>query len=158
MINCSIVLFTNCSIAVSRLALNGGSRIFSLPVLPFFPLLASIVSSHLLRDSLCTALQTWEERCRGTLLLPPLLLPFPDQLPLTALYRHAVEQVCDRRRNKWHRTGWLLARAGYVSPVAKSCVGICAFVLRCFFLFSHCTPKWSIVWGLHFFFLLPLLM
>ncbi len=38
-------------------------------------------------------------------------------------------------------------------PVAKSCVyGICAFVLRCFFLFSHCTPKWSIVWGLIFFF------
>ncbi len=98
----------------------------------------------------------WEEHCRGTLLLPPLLqtlLPFPDQLPLTALYRHAVEQVCDRRRNKWHRTGWLLARAGYVSPCCKvMCYGICAFVLRCFFLFSHCTPKWSIVWGLIFFF------
>ncbi len=31
---------------------------FSLPVLPFFSLLASFVSSHLLRDSLCTALQT----------------------------------------------------------------------------------------------------
>ncbi len=30
----------------------------SLPVLPFFSLLASFVSSHLLRDSLCTALQT----------------------------------------------------------------------------------------------------
>ncbi len=88
-------------------------------------------------------------------MLPPLLqtlLPFPDQLPLTALYRHAVEQVCDRRRNKWHRTGWLLARAGYVSPCCKvMCYGICAFVLRCFFLFSHCTPKWSIVWGLIFF-------
>ncbi len=46
------------SISLSRLALNGGSRIFSLPVLPFFSLLASFVSSHLLRDSLCTALQT----------------------------------------------------------------------------------------------------
>ncbi len=34
-------------------------------------------------------------------------------------------------------------------PVAKLCVyGICAFVLRCFFLFSHCTPQWRIVWGL----------
>ncbi len=74
--------------------------------------------------------------------------PPPIKLPLTALYRHAVEQVCDRRRNKWHRTGWLLSRAGYVSPCCKSCVYvICAFVLRCFFLFSHCTPKWSIVWG-----------
>ncbi len=30
----------------------------SLPVLPFFSLLASFVSSHLLRDSLCMALQT----------------------------------------------------------------------------------------------------
>ncbi len=38
-------------------------------------------------------------------------------------------------------------------PLLQSCVyGICAFVLRCFFfLFSHCTPQWSIVWGLHFF-------
>ncbi len=54
-----------------------------------------------------------------------------------------VEQVCDRRRNKWHWTGRLLARAGYVSPCCKSCVyGICAFVLRWFFfLFSHCTPN-----------------
>ncbi len=38
-------------------------------------------------------------------------------------------------------------------PMLQSCVyGICAFVLRCFFLFSHCTPQWSIVWGLNFFF------
>ncbi len=41
----------------SRLALNGGGRIFPLPVLPFFPA-CFFVSSHLLRDSLCTALQT----------------------------------------------------------------------------------------------------
>ncbi len=46
--------------SASRLALNGGSRFFSLPVLPFFSsLLASSVSSHIYcRDSLCTALQT----------------------------------------------------------------------------------------------------
>ncbi len=45
-------------------------------------------------------------------------------------------------------------------PVAKLCVyGICAFVLRCFFLFSHCTPQWSIVWGLnYYYFFLPFLM
>ncbi len=48
--------------------------------------------------------------------------------------------------------GWL-PELDMFPTIAKSCVyGICAFVLRCFFLFSHCTPKWSIVWGLHFFF------
>ncbi len=59
-----------------------------------------------------------------------------------------VEQVCDWRRNKWHRTGRLLARAGYVSPVASHVFMV--YVLLCwgvFFLFSHCTPQWSIVWG-----------
>ncbi len=45
-------------------------------------------------------------------------------------------------------------------PVAKLCVyGICAFVLRCFFLFSHCTLQMEHSLGVHFFFLLlPLLM
>ncbi len=43
----------------SSLALNGGGRIFSLPVLALiFPACSPVSSSHLLRDSLCTALQT----------------------------------------------------------------------------------------------------
>ncbi len=43
----------------SSLALNGGGRIFSPRPLPYFPcLLSRLVSSHLLRDSLCIALQT----------------------------------------------------------------------------------------------------
>ncbi len=34
-------------------------------------------------------------------------------------------------------------------PVAKLCVyGICALCGGVFSLFSHCTPQWSIVWGL----------
>ncbi len=39
-------------------------------------------------------------------------------------------------------------------PVAMSCVyGICAFVLRCFFFpVLRLYSKWSIVWGLKFFF------
>ncbi len=38
-------------------------------------------------------------------------------------------------------------------PVAKLCVyGICAFVLRCFFLFSHCTPQMEHSLGVIFFF------
>ncbi len=60
-----------------------------------------------------------------------------------------VKRVCDQRRNKWRRTGWLLARAGFVSPCCK--VVFMVYVLLCwgvFFLFSHCTPQWSIVWGL----------
>ncbi len=42
-------------------------------------------------------------------------------------------------------------------PLLQSCVyGICAFVLRCFFfLFSHCTPQWSIVCFFFFFFFFP---
>ncbi len=60
--------------------------------------------------------------------------PPPIKLPLTALYRHAVEQVCDRRRNKWHRTGWLLARAGYVSPCCKvMCLWYMCFCAEVFF-------------------------
>ncbi len=48
----------------------------------------------------------------------------------------------DRRRNKWHWTGWLLARAGYVPPVASHVFMV--YVLLCwgvFFLFSDCTPN-----------------
>ncbi len=60
--------------------------------------------------------------------------PPPIKLPLTALYRHAVEQVCDRPRNKWHRTGWLLARAGYVSPCCKvMCLWYMCFCAEVFF-------------------------
>ncbi len=66
--------------------------------------------------------------------------PPPIKLPLTALYRHAVEQVCDRRRNKWHRTGWLLARAGYVSPCCKvMCLWYTCFCAEVFFFFSVLT-------------------
>ncbi len=44
---------------LSSLALNGGGRIFFPRPLPYFPcLLSCLVSSHLLRDSLCIALQT----------------------------------------------------------------------------------------------------
>ncbi len=106
----------------------------------------------------------WEERCRGTLLLPPLLqtlLPFPDQLPLTALYRHAVEQVCDWRRNKWHRTGWLLARAGYVSPCCKVMwLWYMCFCAEVFFsvLTLYSQMEHSLGVNYFFFFLLPLLM
>ncbi len=44
-------------------------------------------------------------------------------------------------------------------PVAKLCVyGICAFVLRCFFLFSHCTPQMEHSLGFFFFPLFPHVM
>ncbi len=62
--------------------------------------------------------------------------PPPTKLPLNALYRHAVEQVCDRRR-KWHRTGWLLASAGYVSPCCKLCLWYMCFCSEVFFFCSH---------------------
>ncbi len=90
-------------------------------------------------------------QCRLSCSLPPLqtlLLPSPDQLPPNALYRHLSSRSA---------TGAVINGTGPdgclpeldMSPCCKSCVyGICAFVLRCFFfLFSHCTPQWSIVWG-----------
>ncbi len=40
-----------------------------------------------------------------------------------------VKRVCDQRRNKWRWTGWLLARAGYVSPCCK--VVFMVYVLLC---------------------------
>ncbi len=97
----------------------------------------------------------WKSAAVKTLLLPsPItdITPLPDQQPPNALYRHLSRRSATGAVINGCWTGWLLARAGYVSPCCKSCVyGICAFVLRCFFLFSHCTPQWSIVWGLNFF-------
>ncbi len=90
-----------------------------------------------------------------TLLLPS---PITDITPLP--HSTASEMLCTATRASrsetgaaWHWTGWLLARAGYVPPVAMSCVyGICAFVLRCFFSVLRLYSKWSIVWGLNIFF------
>ncbi len=103
----------------------------------------------------------WEERCRGTLLLPPplqTLLPFPDQLPLTALYRHAVEQVCDRRCNKWHRTGWLLARAGCFPLLQSHVLWYMCFCAEVFLSVLTLYSQMEHSLGVNFFFLLPLLM
>ncbi len=92
----------------------------------------------------------------GLLLLPPrlqTLLPSPDQLPPAALYRQAWSSgsATGPETNGTGPDG-CLPELDMFPPVAKSCgYGICAFVLRCFFLFSHCTPQWSIVWGLIFF-------
>ncbi len=55
------------------------------------------------------------------------LAPFPitDIIPLPRPSASGfvppglVKRVCDQRRNKWRRTGWLLARAGYVSSCCK---------------------------------------
>ncbi len=79
--------------------------------------------------------------------------PPPIKLPLTTLYRQAVKRVCDRRRNKWHRTGWLLARAGYVSPCCKvMCLWYMCFCAEVFFsvLTLYSTMEHSL--GVKFFF------
>ncbi len=88
----------------------------------------------------------------GLLLLPPrlqTLLPSPDQVP-PALFRQAWSSgsATGAETNGTGPDG-CLPELDMFPPVAKSCgYGICAFVLRCFFfLFSHCTPQWSIVWG-----------
>ncbi len=84
--------------------------------------------------------------------------PPPINCPRQLCSARLVKRVCDQRRNKWRRTGWLLARAGYVSPCCKvMCLWYMCFCAEVFFLFSHCTPQWSIVWGLKKI-LLPFLM
>ncbi len=77
--------------------------------------------------------------------------PPPTKLPLNALYRHAVEQVCDRR-HKWHRTGWLLASAGYVSPCCKLCLWYMRFCAEVFFFCSHTVLPMEHSLGVNFFF------
>ncbi len=76
--------------------------------------------------------------------------PPPTKLPLNALYRHAVEQVCDRRR-RWHRTGWLLASAGYVSPCCKLCLWYMYFCAEVFFFCSHTVLPMEHSLGVNFF-------
>ncbi len=78
--------------------------------------------------------------------------PPPTKLPLNALYRHAVEQVCDRRP-KWHRTGWLLASAGYVSPYCKLCLWYMCFCAEVFFFCSHTVLPMEHSLGVNLFFL-----
>ncbi len=104
----------------SSLALTGGSRIFfrSPPSLPYFSCLPLFVSSHL--------------NCLGPLCTATL----SSRSATSAVINAAGPDGC-------------LPELDMFPPVAMLCVyGICAFVLRCFFLFSHCTPQWSIVWGL----------
>ncbi len=67
--------------------------------------------------------------------LPPLqtLLPSPDQLPPTALYRHLSSRSATGTVINGCWTDGCLPELD-MSPCCKSCVyGICAFVRRCFF-------------------------
>ncbi len=87
-----------------------------------------------------------------TLLLPS---PITDITPLP--HSTASEMLCTATRASrsetgatWHWTGWLLARAGYVSPCCNvMCLWYMCFCAEVFF-FSvlRLYSKWSIVWGL----------
>ncbi len=131
--------------AFFSLALNGGGRIFSLPVLTLiFPALLPC----LVRDSLCTALQTerlwiWllessqGEQCSETLLLPP--PPYTDIAPppttrLHSLWTASLSSGSDQRRISGCGNGWLLA--GPDSLPLWLC-RVCAFVLLRSFSSSH---------------------
>ncbi len=100
--------------------------------------------------------QPWEERCSGTLLLPPrlqTLFPSPDQVP-PALFRHAWSSgsATSAVINGAGPDG-CLPELDMFPPVAKLCLWYMCFCAEVFFfLFSHCTPQWSIVWGLNIFF------
>ncbi len=91
-----------------------------------------------------------------TLLLPS---PITDITPLP--HSTASVMLCTATRASrsetgaaWHWTGWLLARAGYVSPCCNvMCLWYMCFCAEVFF-FSvlRLYSKWSIVWGLKIFF------
>ncbi len=145
--------------AFFSLALNGGGRIFSLPVLTLiFPALLPC----LMRDSLCTALQTeriwiWllesspGEQCSETLLLPP--PPYTDIAPppttrlRDSLWTASLSSGSDQCRISGCGNGWLLAGPDslprYVVYVLLCCWGL-------FPLLTLYSPR-SIVWGLFFF-------
>ncbi len=53
---------------------------------------------------------------------------------------------------KWHRTGWLLARAGYVSPCCKLCLLYMCFCAEVFFFCSHTVLRMEHSLGVNFFF------
>ncbi len=60
--------------------------------------------------------------------------PPPINCPRPLCSARLVKRVCDQRRNKWRRTGWLLARAGYVSPCCKvMCLWYMCFCAEVFF-------------------------
>ncbi len=99
--------------------------------------------------------------------LPPLLpSPTTDITPLphptasvNAFYRHLSSRSATGAEINGTGPDGCLPELDMFSPCCKSCVyGICAFVLRCFFSVLRLYSKWSIVWGLNFFFLLSLLM
>ncbi len=60
--------------------------------------------------------------------------PPPINCPRPLRSARLVKRVCDQHRNKWRRTGWLLARAGYVSPCCKvMCLWYVCFCAEVFF-------------------------
>ncbi len=84
---------------------------------------------------------TLRERWSGNLFLPP---PTTDITPLphstasvTLCTATRVSRSVDRHRNKCHWTGWLLARAGYVPPVASHVFMV--YVLLCWGVFFFCS-------------------
>ncbi len=98
-----------------------------------------------------------------TLLLPS---PITDITPLP--HSTASEMLCTATRASrsetgaaWHWTGWLLARAGYVSPCCNvMCLWYMCFCAEVFFFFcSQTVLQMEHSLGVkHFFFLLSLLM
>ncbi len=107
------------------------------------------------RQGRCWKFIPGKEHCSGMLSFPPLsqtLLPSPDQ---TASERF-VPPRC--RAGLWPAPQMAPDRMAACQswicfPLLK--VVSMVYVLLCwgvFFLFSHCTPQWSIVWGLIFFF------
>ncbi len=102
---------------------------------------------------------TLRERCSGTLLLPS---PITDITPLP--HSTASVTLCTATRASRSATG---AANGTgpdgclpeldMFPLLQVCFyGICAFVLRCVFIYFFSVlrlySKWSIVWGLKFLF------
>ncbi len=97
-----------------------------------------------------------------TLLLPS---PITDITPLP--HSTASEMLCTATRASrsetgaaWHWTGWLLARAGYVSPCCNvMCLWYMCFCAEVFFFCSQTVLQMEHSLGVKiFFFLLSLLM
>ncbi len=135
-------LWISLFIKLSLLNFSSGSqwrRSLSLPVLTLiFPALLPC----LVRDSLCTALQTkilwinWSLNAIDT-------IETWVSGNLTALTECSQPAGLVKRvwpaPDQWLRDQMAACWAGFTSPVAMSCMCFC--VAEVFFLFSHCTPQ-----------------
>ncbi len=93
----------------------------------------------------------WKSAAVKTLLLPsPItdITPLPDHLPPNAFYRHLSSRSATGAVINGTGPDGCLPELDMFPLLQVMCLWYMCFCAEVFFfLFSHCTPQWSIVWG-----------